>query len=140
MRGTYVHFRLGVALAEEDKAALISEWLTEVKQLRLVSFPYAQDALDYIAGHRPHLVIADYERFGAAGVHGLANLISHSGCPVILICRDISDWEREQFAILGVHAWFEGKFKLTDLSRAVDSALKRPRRIGSSDRLPVVAR
>lgn len=140
MRGTYVHLRLGVALAEPDKAALISEWLAEVKQLRLVAFPYVQDALDYIGGHRPHLVIADYERFGAAGVHGLANLIGQCGCPVILICRDISDWEREQFASLGVHAWFEGKFKLSDLSRAVDVALKRRRRIGSSERLPAVAR
>lgn len=140
MRGTYVHFRLGVAIAEEDKAALISEWLTELKQLRLVSFPYVQDAIDYIGGHRPHLVIADFERFGAAGVHGLAQVIGTCGCPVILICRDISDWEREQFATLGVHAWFEGTFKLADLSRAVDSALRRPRRIGSSERLPAVAR
>lgn len=138
MRGTYVHLRLGVVIAQDDKAALISEWLAELKQLRLASFPYVQDALDYAAGHRPHLTIADYERFGAAGVHGLAQYIGQCGCPVILICRDISDWEREQFATLGVHAWFEGQFHLKDLSRAVDSALKRRRRIGSSERLPVV--
>lgn len=138
MRGTYVHLRLGIVVAEAERAALISEWLAEVRQLRLMSFRYVQDALDYTEGHRPHVVIAEYERFGAAGVHGLAQFISIGRCPIILVCGDISDWEREQFDILGVHAWFESPFDLPELGKAVDSALKRKRHIGSSDRLPVV--
>lgn len=133
-----MHLRLGVVVAEEEKAALISEWLTEIKQLRLENFPYAHDALDFVAGKRPHVVIVEYERFGAAGVHGLSQLVGLCGCPVILLCGDVSDWERQQFDALGVHAWFEIPFSLPALSKAVDSALKKTRRIGSSDRLPVV--
>lgn len=138
MRGTYVHLRLGMLIAEDDKAALISEWLAEIKQLRLEAFAYVRDAMDFVEGHRPHVIIAEYERFGAAGIHGLAQLMGIAGCPVILICGDISDWECEQFEVLGVRAWFENPFNLAHLSQAVDEALKTARRIGSSERLPVV--
>jgi DNA-binding NtrC family response regulator len=138
LRGTYVHLRLGMVIAEDEKAALIAEWLAEIKQLRLEPFAYIQDAMDFVEGHRPHVIIAEYERFGAAGIHGLGQLMGISGCPVILICGDISEWEREQFEVLGVRAWFEHPFDLARLGQAVDGALKIARRIGSSERLPVV--
>jgi DNA-binding NtrC family response regulator len=127
-----------MVIAEDEKAALIAEWLAEIKQLRLEPFAYVQDAMDFVEGHRPHVIIAEYERFGAAGIHGLGQLMGIAGCPVILLCGDISDWERQQFEVLGVRAWFENPFDLGRLSLAVDAALKTARRIGSSDRLPVV--
>jgi DNA-binding NtrC family response regulator len=127
-----------VVIAEEEKALLISEWLAELKQLRLECFPYVHDAMDFIEGHRPHVIIAEYERFGAAGVHGLSQLVGLCGCPVVLLCGDISEWEREQFTALGIHAWFEHPFDLAQLGQAVGEAIKKTRRIGSSDRLPVV--
>lgn len=139
MQGRYVHLRSGVVIANARQAELIREPLADLEQLRLESFEYVHDALELINRRHPHVVIADYERFGAAGIHGLAEVMHLADCPVILIVRDVSDWEREQFHTLGVHSIFEGKFKLADLAASVDRALKRRRRIGSSDRLPVVS-
>lgn len=139
MQGRYVHLRSGVIIANAKQAEMIREPLADLEQLRLDAFDYVQDALEYINRRHPHVVIADYERFGAAGIHGLAEIMHIADCPVILIVRDVSEWEREQFNALGVHSIFEGKFKLADLAASVDRALKRRRRIGSSDRLPVVS-
>ncbi|MCB9933620.1 MAG: hypothetical protein H6841_09380 [Planctomycetes bacterium] len=139
MKGSYVHLRLGLILASEKQASLVAKPLAEKLQVRLERFEHAHEALDFVRSKRPHLVIADFERFGAAGIYGLADLMAEADAPVILIVRDVSEWEQEQFKKLGVFHVFEGSFKLSDLCDRVNHALKRRWRIGSSDRLPVVS-
>lgn len=134
----YVHLRLGLILAGEAQAKLIAPYLAEHYNVRLERFEHVQDASEFLHKKRPQIVIADFERFGAAGIYGLADLMSEADAPVILIVRDVSDWEREQFKALGVFHVFEGTFRTSQLGEKVSLALKRRYRIGSSDRLPVV--
>lgn len=134
----YIHLRLGVILAGERQTALVAEYLAEHHGVRLERFEHAHEAMDFVHDKRPQIVIADFERFGAAGIYGLADIMNEADCPVILIVRDVSEWEREQFKTLGVFAVFEGTFSLSVLGERVSLALKRHWRIGSSDRLPVV--
>lgn len=139
MKGTYIHLRLGLLLASERQAELIARPLAEDHSVRLERFEQAHDAMDFVRKKRPQVVIADFERFGAAGIYGLADLMAEADAPVILIVRDVSEWEREQFSALGVVHVFEGTFKVSELGDKVALALKRRFRIGSSDRLPVVS-
>lgn len=139
LKGSYVHLRLGLILASEKQATLVAQPLAERLQVRLERFEHAHEALDFARRKRPHIVIADFERFGAAGIYGLADLMAEADAPVILVVRDVSDWEREQFKTLGVFHVFEGNFRLSELCDRVELALKRRWRIGSSDRLPVVS-
>jgi DNA-binding response OmpR family regulator len=134
----YVHLRLGLILAGEAQTKLIAQYLAENHGVRLQRFEHAHEAVDFVQQKRPQLVIADFERFGAAGIYGLADLMEKADAPVILVVRDVSEWEREQFKALGVCAVFEGTFRVSDLGEEVSLALKRRWRIGSSDRLPVV--
>lgn len=134
----YVHLRLGLILAGEAQADLIIEPISNEHQVRFERFEHAHEAIEFVHEKHPKVVIADYERFGAAGIYGLADFMGEADAPVILIVRDPSQWEREQFEQLGVQAVFEGKFKISELSEQVRIALKKRFRIGSSDRLPVV--
>lgn len=138
MQGKYVHLRYGIILAKQEQADIIRQPLVELEQLRLDVFEYAADAVQAVRKRQPKVVIADYERFGAAGIHGLAELMAEADAPIILFARDCSDWEKEQFTELGVQRVFGAKFKLSDLAAEVEVAIKRRRRIGSSDRLPVI--
>lgn len=137
-RKKYVHLRLGLILASEAQAELITEPIANEHQVRFQRFDQAHDAIEFAHEKRPKVVVADYERFGAAGIYGLADFMGEADAPVILIVRDPSEWEREQFEELGVQAVFEGKFKISELSEQVGIALRKRFRIGSSDRLPVV--
>jgi DNA-binding NtrC family response regulator len=137
-RKKYVHLRHGVIIAREEQAKIVQQPLADHQHLRLEVFEYAADAVEYMRQHTTHVVIADYERFGAAGIHGLAELMSMTDAPVLLFVRDVSEWEREQFKALGVQRVFEARFKLSELAAEVERAIKRRFRIGSSDRLPVV--
>ncbi|MBZ0134881.1 MAG: hypothetical protein K8I27_00745 [Planctomycetes bacterium] len=134
----YVHLRLGLILAGEAQTRLIAQYLVETLQVRLERFEHLHDAVEFANQKRPQVVIADFERFGAAGIYGLADLMEKADAPVILVVRDVSEWEREQFKALGVFAVFEGTFSISVLGEKVELALKRRWRIGSSDRLPVV--
>ncbi|MCA8914886.1 MAG: hypothetical protein KDB90_05700 [Planctomycetes bacterium] len=138
MKGSYVHLRLGLLLASERQAKLVAQPLAEQHQVRLERFEHAHEAMDFVREKRPQVVIADFERFGAAGIYGLADLMSEADAPVILIVRDVSEWEQEQFKTLGVFHVFQGSFKISELCDKVALALKRRFRIGSSDRLPTV--
>lgn len=139
MQGKYVHLRYGIILAREEQATVLRQPLVELEQLRLDVFEYTNDAIQAVRKRHPQVVIADYERFGAAGIHGLAELMNEADAPVILFVRDVSEWENEQFGELGVQRVFNAKFKLSELAAEVDKAIKRRRRIGSSDRLPVIS-
>ena len=138
MKGSYVHLRLGLLLASERQAKLVAQPLAEQHQVRLERFEHAHEAMDFVRKKRPQVVIADFERFGAAGIYGLADLMAEADAPVILIVRDVSEWEQEQFKTLGVFHVFQGSFKISELCDKVALALKRRFRIGSSDRLPTV--
>ena len=138
MKRSSIHLRLGLLLASERQAKLISAPLAENQQVRLQRFEHSHEAMDFVRKKRPQVVIADFERFGAAGIYGLADLMAEADAPVILVVRDISEWEREQFKTLGVVHVFEGDFKVSELGECVALALKRRFRIGSSDRLPTV--
>ena len=138
MKGSYIHLRLGLLLSSEKQAALIARPLAEEHSVRLERFEQAHDAMDFVREKHPQVVIADFERFGAAGIYGLADLMAEADAPVILIVRDVSEWEREQFKALGVVHVFEGTFKISELGEQVSLALKRRFRIGSRDRLPTV--
>jgi DNA-binding NtrC family response regulator len=138
-RRKYVHLRHGVIIAREEQARIVQQPLADAQHLRLEVFEYVSDAIEATRNRTTHVVIADYERFGAAGIHGLAELMASCDAPVLLFVRDVSDWEREQFKALGVQRVFEARFKLSELATEVDRAIKRRFRIGSSDRLPVVS-
>lgn len=138
VKRSYIHLRLGVILASEKQASLVARPLAEEYSVRLEQFEQAHDALDFVRKKHPQVVIADYERFGASGIYGLADLMGEADAPVILIVRDVSEWEREQFSALNVFHVFEGSFKISELGEKVTLAMKRRFRIGSSDRLPVV--
>jgi DNA-binding NtrC family response regulator len=134
----YVHLRLGLILAGEKQTTLIAQYLAEHHGVRLQRFEHAHEAQEFVTEKRPQVVIADFERFGAAGIYGLADLMEKGDAPVILVVRDVSEWEREHFKALGVFAVFESSFRVSELGEKVSLALKRRWRIGSSDRLPVV--
>lgn len=138
MRSTSIHLKHGAIIAKAEQAVLIQTPLINMEQLRLQVFEYVDDALKAFRSRMPRVILADYERFGAAGIHGLADLMAQCHAPLILFVHDVSPWEREQFASLGVQRVFEAEFRLTDLAEEVHIALKRRHRIGSSDRLPVV--
>jgi DNA-binding response OmpR family regulator len=135
----YVHLRLGLILAGEAQTTPIARYLAEYHGVRLQRFEYAHEAMDFVQQKHPQVVIADFTRFGAAGIYGLADLMEKADAPVILVVRDVSDWERQQFKALGVCAVFESTFHVSELGEKVSLALKRRWRIGSSDRLPVVS-
>ncbi len=139
MRGTYVHLRYGIILASQQQAEIIRAPLADLRQLRLDVADTVDETLHAIRVREPRLIIADFERFGASGTHGLAELMAACSAPVILFVRDVSQWERDQFAALGVHHVFDEQFRISELAEKVDSALKRRWRIGSSDRLPAVS-
>jgi DNA-binding response OmpR family regulator len=125
-------------IAERVQAEAIRAPLADLLQLRLEVLANVDEALEAIRVRGPRVILADFERFGAAGIHGLAELMGSCNVPVILFVRDVSQWEREQFAVLGVQHVFGEHFRVSDLAAQVESALKRRRRIGSSDCLPVV--
>lgn len=138
MQRKILRLKHGVAIARSEQAALIAQPLADMSQVKLECFGYLHEARDYMATHRPRVILLDYELCGAAGVFALAELMAEVDAPVILIVRDVSEWEQEQFRGLGVHAVLQSPFRISQLAAVVDTALKRRRRIGSSDRLPPV--
>lgn len=139
MRSTSIHLKHGAIIALAEQAEIIRAPLVDMEQLRLQVFEYLDDALAAFRARTPRVILADYERFGAAGVHGLAELMGACHAPLILFVHDVSDWEREQFAALGVQRVFDAEFRISELADEVRKAMKRRHKIGSSDRLPVVA-
>jgi DNA-binding response OmpR family regulator len=125
-------------IAQPAQAEAIRAPLADLLHLRLDVFATVDEALEAIRVRGPRVILADFERFGAAGIHGLAELMGTCNVPVILFVRDVSQWERDQFAVLGVQHVFGEHFRVAELAAQVEYAFRRRRRIGSSDRLPVV--
>jgi DNA-binding response OmpR family regulator len=124
-------------IALPNQAELLLAPLFELKQLRLKVCSTVDEAAQLMRNRSPKIVIADYERFGAAGVDGLADLMARCDAPVILLAREVGQCERQQFVDLGVQRVFVPPFGMSELVTEVDRALKHGR-IGSSDRLPAV--
>lgn len=133
-----IRLHLGVIVARDEQAGKICKPLADMKLLKLTQFEQIQDANDFLIGQSPRVVIVDYELCGASGIYGLAELMSCCECPIILITRDVSDWETEQFKELGVMSVLGSSFHIEDLADKVQVALKFRERLGSSARLPVI--
>lgn len=139
MKSRNIRLHLGVVVARDEQARKISKPLADMEQLKLKVFEALHDANDFLMEQSPRVVIVDYELCGASGIYGLAELMSCCECPIVLITRDVSDWELEQFKELGVMAVLGSRFHIEDLCSKVEQALKFRQRLGSSDRLPAIS-
>ncbi|MHC4841556.1 MAG: hypothetical protein ACYTDT_11500 [Planctomycetota bacterium] len=138
MKARNIKLHLGVIIARDEQSRKIRRPLADMEQLKLKQFEQIHDANEFLMKQSPRVVIVDYELCGASGVYGLAELMSCCECPIILITKDVSDWELEQFKELGVMAVLGARFHIEDLGHKVEQALKFRERLGSSDRLPAV--
>ncbi len=139
MKARNIRLHLGVVVARDEQAIKIRKPLADMEQLKLRVFGALRDASDFLVEHSPRVVIVDYQLCGAAGVYALAELMSCCECPIILITRDVSDWELEQFKELGVMAVLGSRFHIEELCSKVELALKFGEQLGSSGRLPAVS-
>ncbi|MDC1141914.1 hypothetical protein OAU50_02380 [Planctomycetota bacterium] len=138
MKARNIRLHLGVIVARDEQARKIRRPLADMEQLKLKQFVQIHDANDFLMKQSARVIILDYELCGASGIYGLAELMSCCECPVILITKDCSEWELQQFEELGVMAVLGARFHIEDLGVKVEQALKFRERLGSSDRLPIV--